>query len=65
MLNFDLTNPTPEPDRKQAERPQFDFDFDVANAPDVNERHRECATCWKFRECELRKSGAKGCAEIF
>jgi hypothetical protein len=69
MSYFELSNPIIEPESRKPEQPGFDFDFDIAQAPNVKSaggEQRECTTCWKWQECELRKAnGVTGCGELF
>lgn len=65
MTDFTLTNPLPPDDEKPIAQFGLDFDFDPAPQIEAQETRRECETCWKWQECDLRKSGAKGCGELF
>ena len=64
-MGFELSNPIIEPESRKPEQPGFDFDFDAAPIVEAQETRWECATCWKFQECDLRKSGVTGCGELF
>jgi hypothetical protein len=65
MPDLELDNPILKKPDREIIQTGLDFDFDEAQAPEARETVRECRTCWKWQECELRKTGARGCAEIF
>lgn len=65
MTDLTLDNEVLRRDAPKANQQGIEFDFNEATAPESIILQRECKTCWKWHECDLRAKGARGCAEIF